>query len=49
MCNARILGIDPGLNTTGYAVIEVADSPKLLEAGIIRSTERRETADMAER
>ena len=45
----RILGIDPGLNTTGYAVIEVAEAPKLLEAGIIRSTERRESADMAAR
>ena len=44
----RILGIDPGLNTTGYAVIEVAEADrKLIEAGIIRSTERRATADMA--
>lgn len=50
MSNARILGIDPGLNTTGYAVIEAADSgPKLLEAGAIRSVERRETADMETR
>ena len=34
----RILGIDPGLNTTGYGVIE-ADGPKirLCEAGVIRS------------
>lgn len=33
----RILGIDPGLNTTGYGVIEVArGGPKLLEAGIVR-------------
>ena len=42
----RILGVDPGLNTTGYGVIEVG-SPngsmpmpgtiKLIEAGIIRS------------
>lgn len=46
----RILGIDPGLNTTGYAVIESGESgPKLLEAGVIRSVERREPADMAER
>jgi crossover junction endodeoxyribonuclease RuvC len=46
----RILGIDPGLNTTGYAVIEAFDAgPKLLEAGIIRSSERRDTADMAAR
>ncbi len=47
---ARILGIDPGLNTTGYAVVEVTDAkPKMLEAGIIKSAERRATADMARR
>ena len=47
MSNARILGIDPGLNTTGYAVIEAAASgPRLLEAGMIRSVERREPADL---
>lgn len=46
----RILGIDPGLNTTGYAVIEAVDAgPKLLEAGIIKSSERRATPDMARR
>lgn len=46
----RILGIDPGLNTTGYAVIEAADGgPKLLEAGMIKSSERRAAADMAQR
>lgn len=43
----RILGIDPGLNTTGYGVIEVGNDSgpapslvsnvRLLEAGIIRS------------
>lgn len=36
----RILGVDPGLNTTGYGVIEIETVPsrtiKLLEAGIIR-------------
>lgn len=36
----RILGVDPGLNTTGYGIIDVPDGPgqtiKLLEAGIIR-------------
>jgi len=32
----RILGIDPGLNTTGYGVIE-SDDFKLVEAGIIRT------------
>jgi crossover junction endodeoxyribonuclease RuvC len=46
----RILGIDPGLNTTGYAVVEALDGgPKLLEAGIIKSAERRATPDMARR
>lgn len=34
----RILGIDPGLNRTGYAVIEGdARSAKLLEGGVLRS------------
>ncbi len=34
----RILGIDPGLNTTGYGVLEILDRrPRLVEAGIIRS------------
>lgn len=34
----KILGIDPGLNTTGYGVIEIAGSqPCLCEAGVIRS------------
>jgi crossover junction endodeoxyribonuclease RuvC len=47
---ARILGIDPGLNTTGYAVIDAAAAgPKLVEAGMIKSAERRATPDMAER
>lgn len=33
----RILGIDPGLNITGYAVIEVSSGrPKLCEAGVVR-------------
>src|SRR5688572_16836836 len=46
----RILGVDPGLNTTGYAVLEAhANGPKLLEAGMIRSAERRATPDMAQR
>jgi len=36
---AVILGIDPGLNTTGYGVIETAIGGKvrLLEAGVVRS------------
>jgi crossover junction endodeoxyribonuclease RuvC len=36
----RILGIDPGLNTTGYAVLETAkrrnEPPRLVEAGVVR-------------
>ncbi len=45
-----ILGIDPGLNTTGYAVLEIGDSgPQLREAGIIKSSEKRSAAEMAER
>jgi len=46
----RILGIDPGLNTTGYAVVEATDGgPRMLEAGFIKSAERRATPDMARR
>lgn len=34
----RILGIDPGLNTTGYGVIDVAgNSMSLVEGGIVKS------------
>ena len=37
----RILGIDPGLNITGYGVLEVADAgPVLCEAGIVRGKSR---------
>ncbi len=36
----RYLGIDPGLNRTGYAVIERrASGPALIEGGILRSTQ----------
>lgn len=46
----RILGVDPGLNTTGYGVIEVArGGPKLLEAGVIRGRSKHSlTARVAE-
>ncbi|TWT52979.1 Crossover junction endodeoxyribonuclease RuvC [Rubripirellula amarantea] len=38
----RVLGIDPGLNTTGYGVIEAVGSKfTLIEAGIIRSGAKR--------
>lgn len=34
----RIIGVDPGLNVTGYAVVECRDGGvKILEAGVIRS------------
>ena len=40
---ARILGLDPGLQTTGYAVLEVAAAgPKVCDAGVIRSADKRE-------
>ena len=32
-----VLGIDPGLNTTGYGVIDfVSGQPQLIEAGVVR-------------
>ncbi|MCA9107345.1 MAG: crossover junction endodeoxyribonuclease RuvC, partial [Planctomycetales bacterium] len=35
----RVLGVDPGLNTTGYGVIDVVGGKvRLVEAGVIRST-----------
>jgi crossover junction endodeoxyribonuclease RuvC len=38
----RVLGIDPGLNTTGYGVLELAvGGPRLCEAGIVRGRDRR--------
>ncbi|HEX7375986.1 MAG TPA: crossover junction endodeoxyribonuclease RuvC [Pirellulales bacterium] len=38
----RVLGIDPGLNTTGYGVLEVAvGGPRLCEAGVVRGGDRR--------
>jgi crossover junction endodeoxyribonuclease RuvC len=43
-----ILGIDPGLQVTGYAVVEVRDGlPSVREAGVIRSAEKRATTDLA--
>lgn len=46
----RVLGIDPGLNTTGYGVLEVArGGPKLCEAGVVRGHDRKSlTARLAE-
>ena len=32
-----VLGIDPGLNTTGYGVLDFASrQPRLVEAGVVR-------------
>jgi crossover junction endodeoxyribonuclease RuvC len=44
----RILGIDPGLNTTGYGVLEVSSQgPRVVEAGVVRSSGP--TEELAER
>jgi crossover junction endodeoxyribonuclease RuvC len=46
----RILGLDPGLQTTGYGVLEASDrGPRVVDAGVIRSAEGRDPADMAKR
>ncbi len=37
----RIVGVDPGLNITGYGVLEVStDGPRLCEAGVVRGSSR---------
>lgn len=37
----RVLGIDPGLNTTGYGVLEMTPAgPKVCEAGVVRGRTR---------
>src|SRR5258708_946835 len=47
---ARILGVDPGLRVTGYAVLEArVRAPHVCEAGIVRSTEGSTTSDVAVR
>src|SRR4051812_23929034 len=34
----QVLGIDPGLNTTGYGVLDFVNAqPRLIEAGVVRS------------
>ena len=41
----RVLGIDPGLNITGYGVIErIGGKLKIVEAGVIRGGDRRSLA-----
>ena len=48
---ARILGLDPGLQETGYGVLELTPAgPRVVEAGVVRSEhDGRDTADMARR
>ncbi|MGW8257758.1 MAG: crossover junction endodeoxyribonuclease RuvC [Thermoguttaceae bacterium] len=42
----RILGIDPGLNITGYGVLEcTGGSPRLCEAGVVRGKSRLSLTD----
>jgi crossover junction endodeoxyribonuclease RuvC len=47
----RVLGIDPGLRVTGYAILEAGPkSPRVCEAGIVRSAEGKPSStDMARR
>src|SRR6266545_8345492 len=46
----RVLGIDPGLQVTGYAVLEVRPTgPHVCEAGIVRTNEGKRTTDLAPR
>ncbi|TWT99548.1 Crossover junction endodeoxyribonuclease RuvC [Botrimarina colliarenosi] len=41
----RILGIDPGLNITGYGVIDASrDGVRLVEAGVVRGTKGKSLA-----
>jgi crossover junction endodeoxyribonuclease RuvC len=48
--SVRILGIDPGLQVTGYGVLEYSsDGPRVCEAGVISSSEKRAPSDMAKR
>lgn len=46
----RIIGIDPGLQITGYAILEQRiDHPHVCEAGILKPSADRKTADLAPR
>ena len=46
----RILGIDPGLQVTGYAVLEARpQGPHACEAGIVKTSDARRTTDLAPR
>jgi crossover junction endodeoxyribonuclease RuvC len=38
----RVLGVDPGLNVTGYGVVDFSKAtPRVVEAGVIKSTQRK--------
>ena len=43
----RILGIDPGLNITGYGVVDfsAAGEPGIVEAGVLKTDPRADVAD----
>jgi crossover junction endodeoxyribonuclease RuvC len=41
----RILGIDPGLQITGYGVIDYQSRPKLIDAGVIKLKPKTPIAD----
>lgn len=46
----RILGIDPGLQVTGYAVVERRDGqPRVCEAGVLDTAEKGKKPDLAPR
>lgn len=46
----RILGVDPGLQVTGYAILEVRPSgPHVCEGGILRTAQGKSTTDVAQR
>jgi crossover junction endodeoxyribonuclease RuvC len=46
----RVLGVDPGLQVTGYAILEARPrGPCVCEAGIVRSAEGRGSTDLAGR
>jgi crossover junction endodeoxyribonuclease RuvC len=46
----RILGVDPGLNVTGYGVLEAGErGPRIVEAGVLRGLPGRAKVDMAHR
>jgi crossover junction endodeoxyribonuclease RuvC len=46
----RVLGLDPGLQVTGYGVIEATPAgPVHREAGVLRAGDERATSDMAQR